>query len=90
MITRQQLAAHFGLSVRLIDEMTHTGVLGYFKIGKVVRFDLAEAETAFRARFYVPARGPGQGPDAVSQDTTKCHSSAESATAATLTTHPAA
>lgn len=60
MITRQQLAARVGLSVRMIDELTHTGVLPYFKIGKAVRYDLAEAEAAFRARYYVAAH-PAQG-----------------------------
>ncbi len=56
-ITRQQLAAHCGLSVRMIDELTSTGVLGHFKIGKAVRYDLAEVEADLRARYYVPAHG---------------------------------
>lgn len=101
MITRQQLAAAFGLSVRSIDELTHTGVLPYFKIGKAVRYDLTEAGAAFRARFYVPAQGrAGRGlhtaTDAGSTvflDTTKYHASADHAMAAassTLTTNPAA
>ncbi|MBB5030543.1 flagellar biosynthesis protein FlhF [Prosthecobacter vanneervenii] len=60
-ITRQQLAAHCGLSVRLIDELTSTGVLGHFKIGKSVRYDLAEAESDLRARFHVPARSRAPG-----------------------------
>ncbi len=54
-ITRQQLAAHCGLSVRQIDELTSTGVLGHFKIGKSVRYDLAEVEADLRARYHVPA-----------------------------------
>ena len=60
MLSRQQLAAHWGLSVRTIDELTRHGVLGYYKIGKVIRYDLAEVESAMRSRFHVPG-SPAQG-----------------------------
>ena len=36
-ITRKQLASHYGFCVRTIDELTRTGVLGHFKIGKSSR-----------------------------------------------------
>jgi helix-turn-helix protein len=60
-ITRKQLAAYCGLSVRTIDELTRSGVLAHFKIGKSIRYDLAEAETALRERFHVGARTEGGG-----------------------------
>lgn len=58
-ITRQQLAAHFGLSLRTVDALTAAGKLAHFKIGKAVRYDLAEVEAAMRARFHVRAKANG-------------------------------
>ncbi len=55
-ITRQELAAYCGFSVRKIDEMTSTGVLGHYKIGGSVRYDLAEVEATLRERFHVQPR----------------------------------
>jgi hypothetical protein len=52
-ITRKQLAAYCGLCVRSIDELTRTGVLGHYRIGKSVRYDLAEVEATLRQRFHV-------------------------------------
>ncbi|MDH4453544.1 MAG: helix-turn-helix domain-containing protein [Verrucomicrobiota bacterium] len=52
-ITRKQLAAYCGLSLRTIDELTRNGVLPHFKIGKSIRYDFAEVEAAFRDRFHV-------------------------------------
>jgi excisionase family DNA binding protein len=52
-ITRKQLAIHCGLSLRYIDELTRNGSLPYFKIGKSIRYDLAEVEAALRDRFHV-------------------------------------
>jgi len=52
-ITRKQVAAYCGLCVRTIDELTRTGVLGHFKIGKSIRYDLAEVEATLRERFHV-------------------------------------
>ncbi len=56
-VTRQQLASHFGLSLRTVDALTASGKLPYLKIGKAVRYDLAEVEAAMRARFHVRASG---------------------------------
>lgn len=52
-ITRKQLAIHCGLSLRYIDELVRNKVLPHFKIGKSIRFDLAECEAALRERFHV-------------------------------------
>lgn len=92
MITRQQLAAHVGLSVRMIDELTHTGVLPYFKIGKAVRYDLAEAEAAFRARYHVAAREAAPAGAGASSNTTNYHEkAAPAASSSSFTTlNPAA
>lgn len=61
-ITRKQLASHCGLCVRTIDELTRSGVLGHYRIGKSVRYDLAEVEATLRQRFHVPpTTQPGQG-----------------------------
>lgn len=63
-ITRKQVAAHYGLCVRIIDNLTRSGVLGHYRIGKSVRYDLAEVEATLRARFHVDGTGladAGQG-----------------------------
>lgn len=52
-ITRREIAAHCGLSLRTIDELTRNGVLPFFKIGKSVRYELMEVEAALRERFHV-------------------------------------
>ena len=80
-ITRKQLAAYCGLSVRTIDELTRGGVLAHFRIGKSIRYDLAETEAALRQRFYVEASS------IVSSSTTNTPTTAA---AATTTTSPAA
>lgn len=56
LISRKDLAKHLRLSTRYIDELTKTGVLPFFKIGKSVRYDLTEVEAAMRERFYVQAQ----------------------------------
>lgn len=53
LLTRQQIAARCGLSLRTIDELLSKAVLPFFKIGKSIRFDLAEVEAALRERFHV-------------------------------------
>jgi hypothetical protein len=68
-ITRKQLATHYGLSVRTIDELTRSGVLGHFKIGKSIRYDFAETETTLRERFHVGARTEGGCRDDVRGET---------------------
>lgn len=55
-VTRQHLAAHLSLSLRTVDELTRKGVLPFFKIGRSVRYDLAEVETAMRERCRVRAK----------------------------------
>jgi excisionase family DNA binding protein len=55
-ITRHDLAAHVSLSLRTVDELTRKGVLPFFKIGKSIRYDLAEVEAALRERYHVRAK----------------------------------
>ncbi len=55
-ITRKELASHFGLCVRIIDNLTRSGVLGHFKIGKSIRYDLAEVEATLCQRFHVGSK----------------------------------
>ncbi|MDI1315370.1 helix-turn-helix domain-containing protein [Prosthecobacter sp.] len=57
-ITRKQLASYCGLCVRSIDELTRSGVLGHYRIGKSVRYDLAEVEATLRQRFHVQPTTP--------------------------------
>jgi hypothetical protein len=52
-ITRKQLASHYGLCVRIIDNLTRSGVLGHYRIGKSIRYDLAEVESTLRQLFHV-------------------------------------
>lgn len=55
-ITRHQLAAHFSLSLRTVDELTRKGVLPVYRINRSIRFDLSEVETAMRERYHVSAK----------------------------------
>jgi len=55
-LTRHQLAAHLALSLRYVDELTKRGKLPHFKIGKSIRYDLAEVEVVLRASFHVRAK----------------------------------
>ena len=55
-ITRHELAAHLGLSLRYIDELTRDGALPVYRIGKSVRFDLNRVEAALNERFLVQAK----------------------------------
>ncbi|MBL9145335.1 MAG: excisionase family DNA-binding protein [Verrucomicrobiaceae bacterium] len=52
-ITRHELAVHLGFSLRYIDELTHNGALPFYKIGKSVRYDLAQVEATLSERFLV-------------------------------------
>lgn len=56
LLTRKQIAARCGLSLRTIDDLISKAVLPFFKIGKSIRFDLAEVEAALRERFHVQPR----------------------------------
>lgn len=55
-VTRHQLAAHLALSLRYVDELTRCGKLPFFRIGKSIRYDVAEVEAALRSRFLVRAK----------------------------------
>jgi excisionase family DNA binding protein len=55
-ITRHELAAHLGLSLRYIDELTRNGSLPFYKIGKSIRYDTTEVEGTLRERFHVSAK----------------------------------
>jgi len=79
-ITRKQLAAHCGLCVRSIDELTRAGVLGHYRIGKSVRYDLAEVEATLRERFHVrPTTPAASGVSGGSLNTTKGYKAADTA-----------
>lgn len=76
-ITRKQLAAHCGLCVSRIDQLTRAGVLGHYRIGKSVRYDLAEVEATLRELFHVQPTAPGalaaSGASGLPLNTTKDH-----------------
>jgi excisionase family DNA binding protein len=55
-ITRHELAVKQGISLRYVDELTRNGILPHYKIGRSVRYDLAECEASIRQRFYVRAK----------------------------------
>ena len=82
-ITRKQLAAHCGLCVSRIDQLTRSGVLGHYRIGKSVRHDLAEVEATLRERFHLQPTAPEArhtpGAQAVTSNTTSCHKAASKA-----------
>ena len=59
-ITRHELAQHLRLSLRYVDELTRNGTLPFYKIGKSIRYELAEVETAMRERFHVQAKARKQ------------------------------
>ena len=61
-LTRHQLAVHLALSLRYVDELTRNGILPYFKIGKSIRYELAEVEAVLRDRFHIQpkARKPAR------------------------------
>jgi len=43
------IAAHFGCSVRHIGNLTKTRKLPYVKLGRIVRFNVADCERAVKA-----------------------------------------
>ncbi len=55
-ITRKELAAHLGLSLRTVDNLVTSGRIPYLKLGRAVRFDLSEVEAALREKFTVTAK----------------------------------
>ncbi|MBN8422812.1 MAG: helix-turn-helix domain-containing protein [Verrucomicrobia bacterium] len=91
-ITRKQLAAHCGLCVSRIDQLTRAGVLGHYRIGKSVRYDLAEVEATLRQLFHVQATAPDtrhtRGHQSVQSNTTSCHKAASKASRETALNKP--
>ena len=59
--TRQELATHFSISKRYVDVLTQRGILPFYKLGKSVRYDLAEVEAVMRERYHVRAKPTKQG-----------------------------
>jgi excisionase family DNA binding protein len=55
-LNRRELSAHLRLSLRTIDNLLKSGTLPYFKVGKAIRFDPAEVESAMRRKFHVQAK----------------------------------
>jgi len=47
--TIQQMADRYQVSIRTIANMMEDGRLPYYKIGRAVRFDMAECDRALRA-----------------------------------------
>jgi len=45
---RRGIAEYFGLSERSVSNLMRRRVLPFVKIGRIVRFDLAACETAFK------------------------------------------
>ena len=44
--TKQEIAVHFGVTTRTIDGWMKAGLLPYWKIGHLVRFDLAAVQAS--------------------------------------------
>jgi excisionase family DNA binding protein len=49
-LTKRQLAAHFQVSVRTIDNWIQKGYLPHYKIGRMVRFRLSDIQTEWDAK----------------------------------------
>jgi excisionase family DNA binding protein len=48
--TKQEIAKHFDVTTRTIDGWMRAGILPYWKIGHLVRFDLAAVEARLNAK----------------------------------------
>ncbi len=46
-------------SVRTLREMTRSGTLPHFRIGKLVRYDVRHVRSALESRCFVPAKKSG-------------------------------
>jgi hypothetical protein len=53
LIDRPQMAKAASVSCRTLDEWRANGVIPYFKIGKIVRFDLDSVMAVLRERYEV-------------------------------------
>ena len=49
-LTKRQLAAHFQVSLRTIDNWCQKGHLPHYKIGKIVRFKLSDIQAEWDAK----------------------------------------
>ena len=55
-INRKQLAQRYGVSLRTVDEWMVRGWIPFLKLGKCIRFSLAEVQAALRERCEVRAK----------------------------------
>jgi excisionase family DNA binding protein len=55
-LTKRQLAAHFQVSARTIDNWCQRGYLPYYKVGKVVRFRLSDIKYEWDAKLKIRSR----------------------------------
>ena len=53
LIDRPQMAKAASVSCRTVDEWRANGIIPYFKIGKIVRFDLNSVMAVLRERYEV-------------------------------------
>ena len=47
-VTKELLAKHYAVSLRTITKWMATGLLVYFKVGRVVRFDAAASDASLK------------------------------------------
>jgi hypothetical protein len=60
LIDRPQMAKAASISCRTLDEWRANGLIPYFKIGRIVRFDLESVMSALRERYEVRSRKRGK------------------------------
>jgi excisionase family DNA binding protein len=54
--SKKQMAAHFNVSTRTIDEWMRKGYLPYFRIGRQVRFKKSDVDEAMNRNFKINGR----------------------------------
>jgi excisionase family DNA binding protein len=55
MVSKKELARHFGVSERTITNWMRTRRVSYFKLGKTVRFDLARVSAELEKSSLIPS-----------------------------------
>ena len=60
LINRPQMANAASVSCRTLDEWRASGVIPYFKIGKIIRFDLDSVMAVLRERYEVRSQKKGR------------------------------
>jgi phage terminase Nu1 subunit (DNA packaging protein) len=60
LIDRHEMAQAANVSCRTLDEWRANGVIPYFKIGKIVRFDLNSVMAVLRERYEVRSQKRGK------------------------------